>query len=127
MEHVASEWRTSVEGAGGSLQPWTPGPLLDDEDDDEDDEDEDWLMETAPPPPSEPADKVISPFSEGQAEVLPGSGGGSLEFTRENVDKVLDEVRPYLISDGGNVAVDSVDVDTQTVYLVLEGACGTNT
>jgi len=47
-----------------------------------------------------------------------------LEFNKENVDKVLDEIRPYLISDGGNVAVDGVDVETKNVYLILEGACG---
>ncbi|EEC42886.1 predicted protein, partial [Phaeodactylum tricornutum CCAP 1055/1] len=44
--------------------------------------------------------------------------------TIDGVDKVLDEVRPYLISDGGNVSVESVDADSQTVYLKLEGACG---
>lgn len=38
--------------------------------------------------------------------------------------QVLDEVRPYLISDGGNVAVKDVDADTGNVYLLLEGACG---
>lgn len=47
------------------------------------------------------------------------------EFTVETVDKVLDQVRPYLISDGGNVAVVSVDASTKGVELALEGACGT--
>ena len=47
------------------------------------------------------------------------------EFTVEMVDQVLDEVRPYLISDGGNVAVQSVDPSTMGVTLVLQGACGT--
>ncbi|OEU15395.1 nitrogen-fixing NifU-like protein, partial [Fragilariopsis cylindrus CCMP1102] len=42
----------------------------------------------------------------------------------ENVDSVLDEIRPYLISDGGNVSVERVDEETKNVYLVLEGACG---
>jgi len=36
----------------------------------------------------------------------------------------LDEVRPYLISDGGNVAVQAVDPEAMSVDLVLEGACG---
>jgi len=27
----------------------------------------------------------------------------TMELTTENVEKVLDELRPYLISDGGNV------------------------
>ncbi|EED92106.1 predicted protein, partial [Thalassiosira pseudonana CCMP1335] len=33
-------------------------------------------------------------------------------------------VRPYLISDGGNVSVQNVDAGTGNVYLLLEGACG---
>lgn len=47
-----------------------------------------------------------------------------LEFTRENVDKVLEEVRPYLIADGGNVAIVSLDDKTRSISLVLQGACG---
>ena len=47
-----------------------------------------------------------------------------LELTIENVNKVLDEVRPYLIADGGNVAVHSVDKEKRSIQLVLEGACG---
>jgi lysyl-tRNA synthetase class 2 len=41
----------------------------------------------------------------------------------ENVEKTLDEMRPYLMSDGGNVRV--VDIDGGIVRLKLEGACGT--
>ncbi|PIN15556.1 hypothetical protein CDL12_11799 [Handroanthus impetiginosus] len=44
------------------------------------------------------------------------------ELTVENVDKVLDNVRPYLIADGGNV--DVVSVDGGVVSLKLQGACG---
>ena len=40
------------------------------------------------------------------------------------MDRVLNEVRPYLISDGGNVAVHAVDTSTRSVQLILEGACG---
>lgn len=47
-----------------------------------------------------------------------------LEFTFANVDKVLDEVRPYLQADGGNVAVVEVDKEKRSVKLLLEGACG---
>ena len=47
-----------------------------------------------------------------------------LELTTENVDKVLDEIRPYLKADGGNVAVVGVDTTTRSVSLVLQGACG---
>lgn len=46
----------------------------------------------------------------------------TLELSLDNVEKVLDEMRPYLISDGGNVTV--VDIDGATVRLRLEGACG---
>lgn len=44
------------------------------------------------------------------------------ELTVESVDLVLNEVRPYLISDGGNVEVASVD--DGVVSLRLQGACG---
>ena len=37
---------------------------------------------------------------------------------------MLDEVRPYLVADGGNVAVVGVDEATRSVQLQLEGACG---
>ncbi|GKB66528.1 NifU-like protein 1, chloroplastic [Tanacetum coccineum] len=45
------------------------------------------------------------------------------ELNPENVDKVLDDVRPYLIADGGNV--DVVGVQNGVVSLKLQGACGT--
>lgn len=45
-----------------------------------------------------------------------------LELTEENVETVLDEVRPYLISDGGNVAL--YEIDGLVVKLKLQGACG---
>ncbi|KAL8061202.1 hypothetical protein ABFX02_02G072500 [Erythranthe guttata] len=66
------------------------------------------------------------------------SGGGSrspgikavtvpdpaLEFplTEENIESVLDEIRPYLIADGGNVALH--EIDGNIVKLKLQGACG---
>ncbi|NJK60877.1 MAG: NifU family protein [Oscillatoriales cyanobacterium SM2_1_8] len=46
----------------------------------------------------------------------------SLTLTRENVETVLDELRPYLMSDGGNVEL--VDIDGPVVKLRLQGACG---
>jgi Fe-S cluster biogenesis protein NfuA len=46
----------------------------------------------------------------------------TMELTNENVEKVLDELRPYLISDGGNVEL--VDIDGPVVKLRLQGACG---
>lgn len=46
----------------------------------------------------------------------------TLELTGENVEKVLDEVRPYLIADGGDVEL--VEIDGLVVRLKLNGACG---
>ncbi|KAG2697741.1 hypothetical protein I3760_07G119200 [Carya illinoinensis] len=44
------------------------------------------------------------------------------ELTARNVDLVLEDVRPYLIADGGNV--DVVSVEDGIVSLKLQGACG---
>jgi Fe-S cluster biogenesis protein NfuA len=38
------------------------------------------------------------------------------------VETVLDEMRPYLIADGGNVEL--VEIDGPIVKLRLQGACG---
>jgi Fe-S cluster biogenesis protein NfuA len=46
----------------------------------------------------------------------------TLELTSENVETVLDELRPYLMSDGGNVEL--VEIDGPIVKLRLQGACG---
>ncbi|XP_059636304.1 nifU-like protein 3, chloroplastic [Cornus florida] len=45
-----------------------------------------------------------------------------LPLTEENVEKVLDEVRPGLMADGGNVALH--ELDGLVVVLKLQGACG---
>ncbi|KAI4344431.1 hypothetical protein L6164_011660 [Bauhinia variegata] len=45
-----------------------------------------------------------------------------LPLTEENVEKVLDEVRPGLMVDGGNVALH--EIDGLVVVLKLQGACG---
>ncbi|CAM9163208.1 unnamed protein product [Discosporangium mesarthrocarpum] len=58
------------------------------------------------------------------AEVPTASDCNNLEFNLENVDKVLDEVRPYLVADGGNVRVMGVDKESRVVKLALQGACG---
>ena len=44
-----------------------------------------------------------------------------MPLTADNVESVLDEVRPYLISDGGNVALH--EIDGNVVRLKLQGAC----
>ncbi|TKY61688.1 NifU protein 1 [Spatholobus suberectus] len=43
------------------------------------------------------------------------------DLTASNVDLVLDDVRPYLIADGGNV--DVVSVEDGVISLRLQGAC----
>ena len=87
----------------------------------------------APPkdPNAKEEEEVISPFDasvdkaiQSVTSLTDDDGGETLELNPSNVDKVLDEVRPYLISDGGNVSVQNVDVETGNVYLLLEGACG---
>lgn len=46
----------------------------------------------------------------------------ALTLTNENVETVLDELRPYLMADGGNVEL--VDIDGPVVKVKLNGACG---
>jgi Fe-S cluster biogenesis protein NfuA len=46
----------------------------------------------------------------------------TLALTPENIETVLDEMRPYLIADGGNVEL--VELDGPVVKLRLQGACG---
>jgi lysyl-tRNA synthetase class 2 len=74
--------------------------------------------------------EVISPFDAGDSSN--GSSTtteekppleGPLELTWENVDAVLDEMRYFLINDGGNVAIQ--EIDGPVVRLELQGACGT--
>ncbi|CAH2072068.1 unnamed protein product [Thlaspi arvense] len=45
----------------------------------------------------------------------------TFDLTPENVDLVLEDVRPFLIADGGNV--DVVSVEDGVVSLKLQGAC----
>jgi Fe-S cluster biogenesis protein NfuA len=45
-----------------------------------------------------------------------------LELNRENIETVLDELRPYLMADGGNVEL--VDIEGPVVKVRLQGACG---
>lgn len=45
-----------------------------------------------------------------------------LPLTEENVELILDEVRPSLMVDGGNVALH--EIDGLVVVLKLQGACG---
>lgn len=73
--------------------------------------------------PSLEVETPITPSSETKVLSL-HDDSQQLDFTLENVDLVLNEIRPYLISDGGNVSVISIDTKTYTVQLELQGACG---
>ena len=46
----------------------------------------------------------------------------TLPLTTENVEKVLDELRPFLMADGGNVEI--AEIDGPIVKVRLQGACG---
>ncbi|MGK7957329.1 MAG: NifU family protein [Crocosphaera sp.] len=46
----------------------------------------------------------------------------ALALTPDNVETVLDEMRPYLMADGGNVEL--VEIEGPIVKLRLQGACG---
>ena len=46
----------------------------------------------------------------------------ALALTNDNVENVLDEMRPYLMADGGNVEL--VEIDGPIVRVRLQGACG---
>jgi Fe-S cluster biogenesis protein NfuA len=141
MESIASDWRKEAIGMGGktNFDPVLAAMEQDfdeeDDDDDFDEDDDDSYFEMMADAMSasrsdlasargieEPPKPVVSPFD--QPIYATTADGQALEFTRENVDKVLEEIRPYLISDGGNVSVERVDETTRNVYLKLEGACG---
>ena len=79
--------------------------------------------------PAGAASAIQSPFdspssSAGSRSVVNLDNEFHLELTRANVDKVLEEIRPYLKADGGNVAVVDVDSSSRSISLVLQGACG---
>jgi len=44
------------------------------------------------------------------------------EEVRQNVEKALDEIRPFLQSDGGDISLISIDNNT-SVKVKLEGNC----
>ena len=46
----------------------------------------------------------------------------TLALTQDNDEIVMDELRPYLMADGGNVEL--IEIDGPTVRLRLQGACG---
>ncbi|EEC47736.1 predicted protein [Phaeodactylum tricornutum CCAP 1055/1] len=78
-------------------------------------------------------DQIVSPFDSSERDegsvatteldAPPTKLVGPLDLTWDNVEAVLDEMRPYLIQDGGNVIIS--DIDGPVVKLELQGACGT--
>jgi lysyl-tRNA synthetase class 2 len=71
-------------------------------------------------------EQVISPFddanqSTGSSSATTATAEGPFELTWENVEKVLDEMRPFLIQDGGNVAIK--EIDGPVVKLELQVRC----
>ncbi|XP_028753754.1 nifU-like protein 1, chloroplastic [Neltuma alba] len=70
--------------------------------------------------------KTTIPFVSNQSSAPTGSSPGlysaqKFDLTVSNVDLVLEDVRPYLIADGGNV--DVVSVKDGVISLRLQGAC----
>jgi len=72
------------------------------------------------PNPTPPAAAEAASAAASSSSASPSSP--SMEMNLENVDYVLDTIRPVLIQDGGNVAV--VSVVDGVVAVRLEGACG---
>jgi lysyl-tRNA synthetase class 2 len=60
-------------------------------------------------------DQIVSPFDDDATAAYTPTKPTELaeeeflELTFDNVEKVLDEMRPYLIQDGGNVAISEID------------------
>lgn len=44
-----------------------------------------------------------------------------LQELRSNIEKALEEIRPFLMADGGNISL--VSIDNDIVKIQLEGAC----
>ncbi|KAJ7973100.1 nifU-like protein 1, chloroplastic [Quillaja saponaria] len=70
--------------------------------------------------------RLASSNSSATTSSSPGGPGlysaQKFDLTVSNVDLVLEDVRPYLISDGGNV--DVVSIEDGVISLKLQGACG---
>ena len=68
-----------------------------------------WVAPAPPRPVPLRAEPVVSPFEAGENNADAASEAAAsldeLEFTPASVDEVLNRVRPYLVADGGDVAV----------------------
>jgi hypothetical protein len=74
------------------------------------------------------AEDIVSPFddnSEGSSSstaTMPGTDdSGPLDLTWDNVELVLDGMRSFLISDGGNVVITEIDGPIVRLELVVSG------
>jgi Fe-S cluster biogenesis protein NfuA len=70
---------------------------------------------------SQPFPSMSSEIAAANASSTPESADPRA-LTLENVERALDELRPYLMADGGNVEV--VEIDGPIVKVRLQGACG---
>ncbi len=76
--------------------------------------------------PFDSGGEASSESSSSPQQILPDESAlpdGPMDLTLENVELVLDTMRPYLQSDGGNVKVS--EIDGPVVRLELVGECGT--
>ena len=79
----------------------------------------------AAPAPAPPA-QMTTPFAQASVHrTMSEHEDNSAVMTVETVDKALDEVRPYLQADGGDVEV--VEVENGRVLLRLQGQCSSCT
>jgi Fe-S cluster biogenesis protein NfuA len=66
---------------------------------------------------------TASPTASATASAAPDAAAADPRaLTIPNVERVLDELRPYLMADGGNVEI--VEIDGPVVKVRLQGACG---
>lgn len=135
MQEIASQWREQATRDGAKLEEGWANDVLnylfDDEENDDDDDDDDNDAAAQAMASVFTSGVITSPFSDSKSDRERPSSEGSyaeastpLVFSAASVDMVLNEVRPYLIADGGNVSVERVDEERKNVYLKLEGACG---
>ena len=69
------------------------------------------------------ADVEQDSVATGDAADAAASPGGQDLTRREQIALVVDQIRPYLMNDGGDCELVDVSEDGKTVYLRLQGAC----
>jgi Fe-S cluster biogenesis protein NfuA len=68
------------------------------------------------------AETITTTAPEGAVAEAVAADSDPRALTIPNVERVLDELRPYLMADGGNVEI--VEIDGPIVKVRLQGACG---